>query len=116
MGYTDPIARAWVIVERTEDRWWPNNRQRSLEGLVTAVVSEAGEVADQVKRIDGYGSSGRQFSEAGLIEELADVQSYLITFLMRLGVTQDQFAAVLEGKMAHVDERMRSRAAGGSIT
>jgi NTP pyrophosphatase (non-canonical NTP hydrolase) len=105
------LEAAWDLTVETEDRFWPGNRTRTFEGLAVALASEVGEVCDQVKRLDGYGSSGRSFSEPELIEELTDVQSYLICFCMRLGVSRDDFAEAMVAKMKKVEARMLGRAA-----
>jgi NTP pyrophosphatase (non-canonical NTP hydrolase) len=101
------IGDAWDKVEETEYRWW--NPNRPIELLFTELASEVGEVADAIKRSQGLGSNSRPAGDVA--EELADCMSHIIVMCMHLGVSQDEFAAILSRKMDTVDQRMRDRLA-----
>ena len=101
------IGDAWDKVEETEYRWW--NPKRPIEILFVELASEVGEVADAIKRSQGLGSNPR--SAGDVTEELADCMSHIIVMCMNLGVSQDEFAAILSRKMDTVDQRMRDKLA-----
>ncbi len=101
------VASGWVwnAVNRWSDEVYPGWREVTRLYWATALAGEVGEFCNLVKKLEEGGARGRGIRQDDLLEELADVDIYLLKTVVNLGGSQP---ALVDAGLRKL-ERIRSR-------
>lgn len=96
----------WEDVIKFNDKHFPNWRDIILVYYSNALAGEVGEVCNLVKHKVGGGTNNDNPSEEKIIEELVDVNIYLILLAERLGFDHKKFVNQFYKKLVKLEIRM----------
>lgn len=94
--YKNVVTRCWNYAKRCK------TKNDHLMNAVLGLAGEAGEVADQVKKMCYHSKKPLAFHREKLVSELGDVFFYAIKFMKLMGITLEE---VIEANTAKLQSR-----------
>lgn len=82
--YKDTINKCWNYAKRCK------TKKDHLMNAVLGIAGEAGEVADQVKKMCYHTEKKNAFHKEKLVSELGDVFFYLIKFMQLMNISLEE--------------------------